>query len=243
MGFSLHGFPAGGATAAARLALVVLTAIGVAGCAGRGGPVPYDVPNFGVPDPAQLAVPPSQQRIAALDLLNVAVFQVPELSGQFRVDAEGRVNFPLIGAIDAAGKLPPELAQQMAQQLGARYLRSPDVRVTIAEQAQQQLTIEGSVRDPGVVAIRGTTTLMRAIALVHGLSNDANPRQVVVFRTVNGQRQAAAFDLHAIRRSEAPDPEIFGNDIIVVNGSRARRFLQYVLTAIPALGVFTPLAR
>jgi polysaccharide export outer membrane protein len=81
---------------------------------------------------------------------------------------------------------------------------------------------------------------MRAVALARGTSEDANPGRVVVFRTINGQRMAAAFDLRAIRRAEAEDPAIYGNDIVVVDGSRARSIWRDVLGAIPILGVFAP---
>lgn len=229
------------ARTAGRMLCIGVFALALANCASRGGPVPYDVQNFGPPDQETLQVPPSQQRIAPLDLLAVSVFQVEELSGQFRVDAQGRLTLPLVGAIPAAGKLPGELSTEIAQQLGQRYLRNPNVTVAIAEASQHQVTVEGAVRDPGVVPIRGTTTLMRAIALAHGLSEDANPARVVVFRTVSGQRTAAAFDLRAIRRAEAPDPDIFGNDIIVVDGNATRRFIRDIMTSIPAFGIFTPL--
>ncbi len=223
--------------------LLLAGALGLAlsGCQSRGGPVPYNVQNFGVPDLETLQVPASQQRVAPLDLIAVSVFQVEELSGQFRVDAQGRLTLPLVGAVEAAGKLPGELSTEIAQRLGQRYLRNPNVTVAIAEASQHQVTVEGAVRDPGVVPIRGTTTLIRAIALVHGLSEDANPARVIVFRTIGGQRTAAAFDLRAIRRAEAPDPDIFGNDIIVVDGNSTRRFIRDIMTSIPAFGIFTPL--
>lgn len=223
------------------LLLAGVLGLALTGCASRGGPVPYNVQNFGPPDMETVQVPAAQQRIAPLDLLAVRVFQVEELSGQFRVDADGRLTLPLIGGVQAAGKLPSELSTEIAQQLGQRYLRNPNVTVAIAEASQHQVTVEGAVRDPGVVPIRGTTTLIRAIALVHGLSEDANPARVVVFRTIGGQRMAAAFDLRAIRRAEAPDPDIYGNDIIVVDGNSTRRFIRDIMTSIPAFGIFTPL--
>lgn len=247
MGLKLYRFGArargGSIGAAGRLVLAGALALGAAGCQSRGGPVPYDVAQFGAPDVESLTIPPSQQRIAPLDLLQISVFQVTELSGPFRVDAQGRIQLPLVGSIEASGKLPGELADELERQLGARYLRSPDVTVTVAEQAQQQVTVQGAVRDPGVVPIRGTTTLMRAIALVHGLSADANPRRVVVFRTIDGQRMAAAFDLQDIQRAQAQDPEIYGNDIVVVEGSRTRQFLRDIMASLPAFGIFTPLVR
>jgi polysaccharide biosynthesis/export protein len=243
------GAPTGASRASSRplariahgLMIAGTLVVALSGCASRSGSVPYNVQSFGPPDMETLQVPAAQQRIAPLDMLAVRVFQVEELSGQFRVDAEGRLTLPLIGAVQAAGKLPAELSTEIAQQLGQRYLRNPNVTVAIAEATQHQVTLEGAFREPGVVPLRGTTTLIRAIALGRGLSEDANPARIIVFRTVGGQRMAAAFDLRAIRRAEAPDPDIYGNDIIVVEGNSTRRFIRDIMTAIPAFGIFTPL--
>ncbi len=228
-----------------RLARQLLVAgvigLALAGCTRRGGAVAYDVQNFGPPDANQLAVPMAQQRISALDKVTIRVFQVEDLSGQFQVDAEGNLQLPLVGMVQAAGKTSGELADEIERVLGARYLRNPDVQLTITEFAQQQVTLEGAVREPGVVPIRGTTSLMRAIAMAHGLAEDANPARIVVFRTIGGQRMAAAFDLRSIRQSQAPDPDIYGNDVIVVEGMATRRFIRDIMTAIPAFGIFTPL--
>lgn len=247
MGGSLYRdrAPSGPARPGLRLArqLLVTGAIGLAlaGCARRGGPVAYDVPNFGAPDATQLAVPMAQQRISALDKVTIRVFQVEDLSGQFQVDAEGNLQLPLVGRVQAAGKMPGELADEIERTLGARYLRDPDVQISITEFAQQQVTIEGAVREPGAVPIRGTTSLVRALALARGLTEDANPARVVVFRTIGGQRMAAAFDLRSIHRAQAPDPEIYGNDVIIVEGMQTRRFIRDIMTSIPAFGIFTPL--
>jgi polysaccharide export outer membrane protein len=223
--------------------LLVAGAIGLslAGCVRRGGAVAYDVQNFGPPDAAATAVPMAQQRISALDKVSVRVVQVEDLSGQFQVDAEGNIQLPLVGLVPAAGKTSGELATEIERMLGTRYLQNPDVQVTITEFAQQQVTLEGAVREPGIVPIRGTTTLVRAIAMAHGLAEDANPARVVVFRNIGGQRMAAAFDLRSIRTSQAPDPDIYGNDVIVVEGMATRRFIRDIMSAIPAFGIFTPL--
>jgi polysaccharide export outer membrane protein len=169
----------------------------------------------------------------------VTVFQVADLTGEFTVDASGNIDYPLIGNVTALGLTPPELSQQIATRLSQRYLRNPSVQVAFLEQQQQTITIDGSVRQPGVVPIRGQTTLLRAVALGRGTAEDANPRRVVVFRTIEGKRMAAAFDLTSIRRGEAEDPAIFGNDVIVVDGQRARAIWRDVLSALPVLGVFT----
>lgn len=212
----------------------------LASCASRGGSVPYDRADFGAPDIETLQLPASAQTIAPLDKLTITVFQVPDLSGDFTVDGGGALLYPLLGSVTAAGKTPSGLAGEISAGLQQRYLRSPDVRVNIKEATEQFITIEGAVREPGVVPIKGATSLLQAVAMGRGTTEDANPARVVVFRTIGGQRMAAAFDLRAIRRAEAPDPVIYGNDIIVVDGSQSRRLFRDILTTIPILGTFRP---
>ncbi len=230
---------------AVRQILAVLGVMGLAAtlsaCASRGGSVPYEPAGFAAPDVETLSPSPAQQRIGPLDKLRITVFQVAELSGEFQVDAQGKIQYPLIGELEVQNLLPSELSTLIAQRLSQRYLQSPNVQVAISEQSQHTITVDGSVRQPGVVEIRGTTTLMRAVALARGMSDDANPARVVVFRTINGQRMAAAFDMRSIRRAESEDPTIYGNDIIVVDGQRVRSVWREIVSTLPVLGYFAPL--
>jgi polysaccharide export outer membrane protein len=83
-------------------------------------------------------------------------------------------------------------------------------------------------------------TLIQAVALAGGTGDDANPRRVAVFRTVGGKRQAAAFDLTAIRRGQAPDPQIYPGDIVVVDGSSVKAAQKSILNSLPILSIFRP---
>jgi polysaccharide export outer membrane protein len=83
-------------------------------------------------------------------------------------------------------------------------------------------------------------SLVQAIALARGTSQDANARRVAVFRMIGGQRQAAAFDLTGIRRGEAQDPQIYPGDIVVVDGSKIKEAQRQVFQTIPLLGLFRP---
>ena len=117
------------------------------------------------------------------------------------------------------------------------YLQDADVSVTVEEKLREQVTVEGSVNKPGIFPVRGEIGLLQAIALAGGTSDMANPSKVVIFRQVEGQRVVAGYDLTAIRRGEAEDPQVFGNDIIVVDGSEARRTYGDFLKAVPLLGL------
>lgn len=182
-----------------------------------------------------------EYRIGSLDLLSVTVFQVPELSfTDLRVDASGNLQMPLLGSIRASGLTPVELSEQIRVGLAGRYLQNPQVIVTVKEAASQKVTVDGAVTEPGVYELRGRTTLLQAVAMAKGPSRVANLRSVAVFRTVDGERMVALFDLDAIREGTAVDPEIQGDDVIVVDTSRLNATLREVLGALPAFAIFRP---
>lgn len=220
------------------VALAAGLALAVGACSSRPLDVAYNPANFGPPDPVEIAKIPDE--IAPGDKVRVTVFQVDSLSGEFRVEENGQVDFPLIGIVQAQGHTPSEFAKVLAARLGERNLKNPNVQVAVVERAQQTITIEGAVNQAGVVPIPGETTLLQAIALARGTSEDANPSQVVVFRNINGERMAAAFDLRAIRRAEAEDPKIYANDVVVVAGSKNNKLFKDILSVVPILGLFRP---
>ncbi len=213
----------------------------LAGCgAGRGGPVPYNVENFGVPDTPAVATLEEDYKIAPLDTIKVSVFQVPDLSGEFEVDLTGNISMPLLGNVKAVDMTTSELDQRLTQQLGAKYLQKPDISVGIKSSTRRIVTVDGSVRNPGVFPVNGPVTLMQVIALAKGTDENANPRRVAVFRQIEGKRMAAAFDLTSIRRGEMEDPRIYTGDIVVVDGSNVKAIQREVLSALPILGFFRP---
>ena len=102
------------------------------------------------------------------------------------------------------------------------------------------MTVDGAVKQSGSFPLNAPLSLLQAVALSGGVAEDANLRRVAVFRTIGGQRQAAAFDLQAIRRGQSPDPAIYPGDIIVVDGSRVRAAQKQILSNIPLLSIFRP---
>lgn len=182
-----------------------------------------------------------EYRIGAGDKLNVRVFQVTDLSfEELVVDTSGEIQLPLIGTVRAADRTPNELSSDIAGRLSAQYLRNPQVTVTVTEAASQKITIDGAVTKPGVYEMRGTTSLLQAVAMAEGPSRVADLSKVAVFRTVDGQRAVALFDLGAIRQGRADDPAVRGDDIIVVDTSRMSVFMRDVIAALPGLSVFRP---
>jgi len=179
-------------------------------------------------------------RIAPMDTLSIKIFQVADLSGDYEVDLLGKISMPLIGDIAAADKTPEELDELITEKYGQKYLQNPDVSVAIKSSARRNVTVDGAVKNAGAFPVNGPLSLMQAVALAGGTTEDANARRVAIFRQINGKRQAAAFDLVSIRRGENPDPQVYSGDIVVVDGSSVKAAQKQILNSLPILSIFRP---
>ncbi len=222
------------------VAIPLVAALILAGCADtRGGTIPYDRP-LAAPDEVKFQTLEANYKIAPMDKLAIKVFKMDDLSGDYDVDLAGNISLPLIGQIAAANLTTEQLDEQLTQKLGAKYLEHPDVSVAIKSSTAHVVTVDGAVREGGSFSVGGPISLIQAVAMAKGTSEDANARRVAVFRTVGGQRQAAAFDLTSIRRGQAPDPQIYPGDIIVVDGSSIKATQKQLFQSLPLLSIFTP---
>ena len=225
-----------------RLLGVMAAVLSLSACAD--GPALVGRPGLTiVPDQTELPPPAtvdliSQPRayvIGPLDRLSVDVYGVPELSRSVQVDASGNIAMPLVGSVAASGKTPTLLGAEIAQRLGQRYVRNPQVTVNLTETVSQVVTVEGAVRTPGLYSVTGRMTLIRAIARAEGTTEFAKENYVVVLRRVNNRDMAALYDLRAIRQGMYADPEIYANDVVMVGESGARRIFRDVVSVSPLL--------
>ena len=210
----------------------------IGSAAGATGSGAVQVAAGGLPAPARVDLMRADRPyiIGPFDKLVIDVFGIEELSKkEFQADAGGRISFPLAGVVEAAGHTPGELEQIIRDRLRGRFVRDPQVTVNLKETVSQVVTVDGQVKEPGLYPVIGRMTLMRAIATAKGVDEFAKLSDVVVFRTVNGQRMAALYDLKAIRRGVYEDPEIFANDLVVVGDSPSRRLFKDALQLLPAL--------
>jgi polysaccharide export outer membrane protein len=209
-------------------------------CADKpGGPIPYNV-ALAPPDQPRAVSLAENYKIAPLDTVTVNVFRQKDLSGDYEVDLTGRISMPLIGSMEAVDLTSAELDQKITAAYSRKYLVNPDVAVGVKSSTRRSVTVDGAVKSSGSYPVNGPLTLLQAIALSGGASDDANLRRVAVFRTVGGQRQAAAFDLQQIRRGQAADPPVYAGDIVVVDGSRVKETQKRILSNIPILSIFRP---
>ena len=192
------------------------------------------------PDTSTRGTDFSSYRIGPMDKIAITVFDAPELAREGAVDAAGNFSMPLVGSVEAGGKTPAEVAEAIAAKLRGRYLKNPQVAVNIKEVVAHTVTIDGSVRQPGVYPVVGKMTLQQAVATAKGTDEAADLDKIIVFRTVGGQKMAAMFNLRDIRSGRYVDPEIYGNDIIVVGENSARRMFKDATMSFPLVARFIP---
>lgn len=200
--------------------------------------VPTGEAAYAIVPPADPQAQRGSYIIVPEDTLAVLVYLEEDLSNDnLRVNEKGNIQLPLIGTILAAGRSPTQLAEEIQARLG-HYLVEPEVTVTVKEAAGRFVTVEGQVRKPGVYEIGREDTLLSAIARAESPTDVAKLDEIVVFRTIEGERRAARFDLRDVRAGLAPDPRIVAGDVVVVGFSAMRGAWQDFLKAAPIFNAF-----
>lgn len=223
-------------------ALAVLAMLG--GCASQykaDKALPVDQQAYSIMADASEKLASRDYAINPDDVLKVDVFFEPALSVESaRVDRSGNISLPAIGTVQAEGLTGPQLASAIADRLRGNLLRDPRVSVSVVSSARQKVVVTGQVRSPGVYDIRQDTTLVEALALASGETDVAKLDDVVVYRTIDGQRMAAAFDVGAIMSGTQPNLKIESNDMVVVGYSANRAFWRDFRQTIPIFALFRP---
>jgi polysaccharide export outer membrane protein len=179
------------------------------------------------------------QRIRPGDKLAIRVFSEPELSkDDYVVDGSGFLQVPLVGQLPAAGSSPEDLRLDLTRRLAQRFIRDPQVSVTIAERAKANFAVEGQVEKPGVYEADASTTLLAALAQAGSPNRTARHDEIMVFRVIDGKRLGARFNIDDIRHGRADDPQIIGGDTVVVGYSRSKGFWRDVRETAPILNLF-----
>lgn len=222
---------------AAALANLISLTLFCAGCSDShpvnlpSGPAAYDIVPAMLDEAVDGAIQPG-------DRLQIKVLGESELtSDQYRVDDGGNLEVPLAGDLVAGGKTPAVLRQELTRRL-ARYIREPYVSINIVEHSKSGVTVEGQVKEPGRFERTAGLTLIGAIALARGLNENAKADEAIIQRTIDGKPMAARFDLDAIRKAQAADPQIVGGDKVIVGYSRSKGTYHEFVKAAPIFSLF-----
>jgi polysaccharide export outer membrane protein len=138
------------------------------------------------------AVPAAAQTeyvIGAQDILSILVPVDKTLSGQYRVDLDGTITFPLIGKVKAAGLTVPAVEAAIRDRLADGFFKNPQLAITVEEFKSQRIFVVGQVEKPGTYPLSGTTTLLEVLARAGPVTANASD-EIIIARPRVGRKAA-----------------------------------------------------
>jgi polysaccharide export outer membrane protein len=118
------------------------------------------------------------------DVLEIIVWQNPDLSREVVVPPDGQLSLPLLGTVPAAGYTVPQLTETIRQALSVYYKETPQVAVVLRQARNHAVYILGQVQNPGRYEVRAGTTFLQALALAQGLTDFAAANSIIIRRRV-----------------------------------------------------------
>lgn len=157
-----------------------------------------------------------QYHIAINDLLEISVYDEPDMDKTVRVAPDGTISYPILGKISAVGLTADELKEKITALLAEDYLYDPKVSVFIKEHAK--VYVSGEVIKPGAYELRAGLTVMEVIALAGGFTDEADLSRVKLSRNINGQKKTTIIDASDMSAGANKDKDMFlePNDEIIV---------------------------
>ena len=184
--------------------------------------------------------------VSAQEVLKVTVFDEPQLSGSFRVDADGTFTYPFIGRIKAAGETLRSIEATLGKLLADGYVRSPQITIEVEQSRSQSVFVVGEVRAPGKYALTGQMTLIEALAQAGSTTSGAGTDVLILRASRAGAVSAppAADDLGNVTRISLTDLQAgrLQQNVTLSEGDtvfvpKAERF--YVTGHVKSPGVYT----
>ncbi len=179
--------------------------------------------------PAVDAAPPADlaYRIQPGDQLAVQFPNAPELDQQVTVRPDGRITLSLVSEVEAGGATPEELAGRVSE-MHVGQLRDPAVRIRLQLSAKR-VFVDGQVDKPAEVPWTRPLTVLQALSLAGGATDEAMLEGVLVIRHSAAGRQIFEIDAAQARiDSRVPDMVLEPDDIVYVPKSRVARVNQWV---------------
>lgn len=136
-------------------------------------------PHAGVQPPAS-GVQQSDYVVGPNDILGITVYDQPQLSRTYSVQADGSLTFPLIGRVKVGGLTTPAVENELRQRLSQGFLKNPQVGVIVEQYRSQQIFVIGEVRTPGSLQFTGSMTVLEALARVGSTTERAGSEAVIV---------------------------------------------------------------
>lgn len=126
------------------------------------------------------------------DILDISVWQSPDLTTSVIVGSDGTIDYPILGPLPAAGLTPTDLEKNITQKLAQGFVKNPQVNVAIKEYNSKKILVFGEVAKPGLYKLRGATPVLELLFMVGGAKPDAKRMTVIRPNKLEGDADPSA---------------------------------------------------
>jgi protein involved in polysaccharide export with SLBB domain len=162
------------------------------------------------------AVALAASSLGAGDVIEVRVYQEPELSGVYQVGPEGDVIFPLCKRVVVGGLSPNAAAERIRACLADGFMRDPQVSLLVKEYNSKKVFVFGDVQKPGTFTFEDGMSIVQAVTLAGGFTKTAAQNSTSVTRRVQGQELKVKVNVQDIALGKAPNFTLEPGDIVFV---------------------------
>ncbi len=159
---------------------------------------------------------PVASTLGAGDVVEVRVFQEPELSGVYQVGTDGNIIFPLCKSVAVSGLTPNAAADTIRDCLASKYMRDPQVSVLVKEYNSKKVFVFGEVQKPGTFPYQDGMSVVQAVTLAGGFTKDAAQNSTSVTRRVGGTETKIKVSVQDIALGKASNVTLEPGDIVYV---------------------------
>lgn len=151
------------------------------------------------------------------DVLHITVWKEEELDREVVVRPDGKISFPLVGNIQAAGRTTEEVQREITERL-KKYIPDPVATVSVKTVSGYKIYVLGKVNNPGEFTIGRYVDVLQALTLAGGLNPYASEGGIKVLRRENGKQIALPFDYGEVEDGENLEQNILlkSGDVVVV---------------------------
>ena len=168
----------------------------ILGCATPQHPIIQEGPAQSLPEVQAI----SQEDILGIgDEIKVIVWRKDDLNRTLKISPSGKIFFPLVGEMQAAGLTPNQLRVKITEGLSTHFV-NPQVNLEISSYKSRKFYVLGEVQKPGMFMIESSASVIEAIAMAGGFTVDANLRNVILVRQDPTQIEVRSLNLNALLR-------------------------------------------
>jgi polysaccharide export outer membrane protein len=187
--------------------------VAVWGCAPHAGPlVESQAASANITEPAL-----NTYLLGSEDTIEVSVWKEPELTKTLIVRPDGKISYPLLGDLQAAGLTVKQLQAEIQKRL-EKYVTDVNVTVILVKPQYYKIYVTGKVNKPGEFLVGQAPTVMRAISMAGGLTPFASPSNIVILRKAGDREDVFYFDYKSVSQGKSLEEDrlLLPGDVVVV---------------------------